>query len=87
MDKPISLSLCSQVGNVVILVNIFFQKCMNDLNFLYWNWFCHSSWSLFFWTFQIQPILKKYDILLVADEVPYLVLIAVLFCSFEPQYW
>lgn len=87
VDKPISLSLCSQVGNVVILVNICLQKCMNDLNCLYWNWFCHSNWWLFFWTFQIQPILKKYDILLVADEVPYLVLISVLFCSFEPQYW
>lgn len=49
--------------------------------------FVTFSFSLFFWTFQIQPILKKYDILLVADEVPYLVLIAVLFCSFEPQYW
>ena len=87
MDIPISLNLCGKVGNVVISVNICLQKCINDLNCFYWNWFCHFSFSLFFWTFQIQPILKKYDILLVADEVPYLVLIAVLFSSFEPQYW
>lgn len=84
MDKPVSLSLCSQVGNVVILVTSACKSVwMISISYIEIDFVTlasHSSSGLF----QIQPILKKYDILLVADEVLYLVLIAVLFCSFEP---